>query len=200
MRHTHLLVPVFCLVLMLGASCSRGPSMNQSRSDQPAGSLAVPPAWIKPATAKLENELVASYGGGQRVRVDRGLKQVSYFWRASDGDQQEFESFVRTNFAGDQSSLDTLFTRFEYLLEQTFGHMAEITRELRQQMDLDAGPVQAYDEVFAGYDPSAHVVDDFFNNKLAFVVLLNFPVTTLQERLAQGDRWNRREWAETRLA
>ena len=79
-----------------------------------------------------------------------------------------------------------MFDRFEYLLEQTFGHMAEISRELRQQLDLDAGPVQPYDEMFAGYDPSAHVIDDFFNNKLAFVVLLNFPLTTL--RRAPGRR------------
>ena len=35
---------------------------------------------------------------------------------------------------------------------------------------------------FAGYDPSAHVNDDFFANKLAFVVLLNFPLTTLDQR------------------
>jgi hypothetical protein len=198
MSHTDLLA--FCMVLTLGASCSRGPSMNQSRNDRPAGSSAAPPVWLKPAAAKLENELVAGYGEAQRARVQRGLKQVSYFWRASDGDQQEFESFVRKNFAGDQSSLDTLFNRFEYLLEQTFGHMAEISRELRQQIDLDAGPVQPYDEIFGGYDPSAHVIDDFFDNKLAFVVLLNFPVTTLQERLAQGEKWNRRQWAEARLA
>jgi hypothetical protein len=193
MRRTHLFA--FRLVLMLGASCSREPSMNKSRNDQPAGSSAVPPAWVKSAAAKLENELVARYGEAQR-----GLKQVSYFWNASDGDQQAFESLVKRNFAGDQFSLDTMFNRFEYLLEQTFGHMTEISRELRGQMDLDAGPVQPDDEVFGGYNPSAHLVDDFFNNKLAFVVLLNFPMTTLQERLAQGDQWNRRQWAETRLA
>ena len=54
--------------------------------------------------------------------------------------------------------------------------------------------------MFGGYDPSAHVLDDFFDNKLAFVVLLNFPLTTLQERLEQGPTWSRRRWAEVRLA
>ena len=158
------------------------------------------PAWMKGASAKLEDELVKRYGEPQRVRVQRGLKQVSDFWRASDGDQPLFEELVRKGFAGNQESLDTMFARFENLLEQSFGHMSEITREFRQQTDLDLGPVQPYDEVFAGYDPSAHLTDDFFNNKLAFVVLLNFPLTTLDERLAAGDRWTRRQWAETRLA
>ena len=108
------------------------------------------------------------------------------FWRAEDGSAAAFEDFVRANFAGDQATLDTMFYRYQHLLEQLNGHMHEINREFRQQADLDAGPVLPFDELFAGYDPSAHVVDDFFNNKLAFVALLNFPLTTLEERLSQG--------------
>jgi len=173
---------------------------SQNENNRPTGELVVAPAWLKSAEAKLEGELVQKYGEAQRPRIQRGLKQVSEFWRASDGDQAAFEGFIGGNFAGDQGALDTAFGRFEYLLEQAFGHMAEIGREFRQQTDLDAGPVQPYDKVFAGYDPSAHLTDDFFNNKLAFVVLLNFPLTTLNERLAEGDKWTRRQWAETRLA
>jgi hypothetical protein len=56
------------------------------------------------------------------------------------------------------------------------------------------------DEIFAGFDPSAHIGDDMFSNKLAFVVLLNFPLTTLEERLGEGENWSRRQWAEARLA
>jgi hypothetical protein len=44
------------------------------------------------------------------------------------------------------------------------------------------------------------VIDDFFQNKLAFVVLLNFPLTTLDQRLSEGRNWTRRQWAEARLA
>ena len=32
------------------------------------------------------------------------------------------------------------------------------------------GTILPFDEVLAGYDPSAHTTDDFFGNKLAFVV------------------------------
>lgn len=158
------------------------------------------PRWMESAVVGLEDALVAKWGEPERARIRRGLKQVADFWRVADGDQAAFEDFVRRNFAGDQAARDTLFGRFEYLMEQAIGHMAEIGREFRQHTDLDAGPVQPYDEVFAGYDPGAHLTDDFFDNKLAFVVLLNFPLTTLQERLAEGDGWTRRQWAETRLA
>ncbi len=158
------------------------------------------PAWLPDATAHVQAQLLAQYGEGQRARIERGLKQVGQFWRAEDGDAAAFEAFAATNFAGTPEALNTMFDRYEYLVERTWGHMQEIGRELRQQTDLDAGPIQPYDEVFAGYDPSAHLVADWFENKLAFVVLLNFPLTTLDERVAQGDAWTRRQWAETRLA
>jgi hypothetical protein len=157
-------------------------------------------SWMTNSTTKLQDELLAKYGAQQRERIERGLHQVAEFWRAEDGDAAAFEEFVRTNFAGDQASLDTMFNRFQSLLEQLDGHMHEINRAFNQQSDLDLGPVLPFDETFAGYDPSAHVLDDFFNNKLAFTVLLKFPLTTLDERLKNGPNWTRRQWAETRLA
>jgi hypothetical protein len=156
--------------------------------------------WMRDATAKMEKELIAKYGEDQRPRVERGLRQVAEFWRAEDGDAAVFEEFVLANFAGEPATLDTMLLRYQRLLEQLHGHMHEINREFRQQADLDAGPVLPFDELFAGYDPAAHVVDDFFNNKLAFVVLLNFPLTTLEERLSEGPKWSRKQWAEVRLA
>ena len=158
------------------------------------------PSWMVTATAKLERELTAKYGESQRARLQRGLKQAGEFWRAQDGDAAVLEQFVRSNFAGDQATLDTMFHRFQRLLEQLDGHMHEVSREFRQQQDLDLGPVLPFDEAFAGYDPSAHVLEDFFQNKLAFTVLLNFPLTTLDERLQQGAHWSRLQWAEARLA
>jgi hypothetical protein len=160
----------------------------------------VSPSWMNDSTAKLQKELTAKYGSQQGPRIERGLHQVAEFWRTEDGDAPTFEEFVRTTFAGDQASLDTMFNRFQSLLEQLDGHMHEISREFNQQSDLDLGPVLPFDEMFAGYDPSAHVLDDFFNNKLAFIVLLNFPLTTLDERLKNGPNWSRRQWAEVRLA
>jgi hypothetical protein len=157
-------------------------------------------AQLNDSMRKLETELLAKYGDGQKARLRTGMHQVIQFWRVEDGDATVFENFVRTSFAGDPALLDTMFDRFQRLLEQLDGHMHEISREFAAQQDLDLGPIRPYDEVFGGYDPSAHVVDDFFQNKLAFVVLLNFPITSLEERINLGPKWTRRQWAETRLA
>jgi hypothetical protein len=148
----------------------------------------------------LETELVAKVGEAQRPRLARGIAQVRQFWRASDGDETQLAAFVRTNFAGDPTTLDALFNRLELAFESIDGHMHVMTRDLRQQADLDLGPIYPFDEILAGYAPGAHLSDDLFANKLAFVVLLNFPLTTLEQRLTEGDKWSRGQWAEARLA
>ena len=158
------------------------------------------PSWAAASMSALEEELTAKYGAESRVRLQRGLKQVLQFWREEDGDKTAFEQFVRVHFAADQAARDTLLARFERMVEVLDGHMGEIERHFRTQADLDLGPILPYDELFAGYDPEAHLVDDFFANKLAFVALLNFPLTTLEERLKEGATWSRRQWAEARLA
>jgi hypothetical protein len=158
------------------------------------------PSWVYASAQKLRPELVAKYGEAQTPRIDRGLKQVAELWRTGDGDDAAFEDFVRANFAGDQKTLDELFGRMSFALESLSGHMLEIGRDFRRQSDLDLGPIHPFDEALAGYDPSAHVTEDFFRNKLAFTVLLNFPLTRLEERLANGEKWTRRQWAEARLA
>ncbi len=174
------------------------PVFTQSPSQGSTEMTSLP--WMQSSISKSEQSLVAKYGEGQRARAQRGLKQVAEFWNDKDGDAAQFEEFVTTNFAGDQPTLDTMFNRYESLLEKYFGHMQEIGREFRTQSDLDLGPILPFDDIFSGYDPSAHFLDDAFQNKMAFVVLLNFPLTTLDQRLTEGPSWSRRQWAEARLA
>ncbi len=158
------------------------------------------PAVIAQMTLdKIAAELGPSLTAVDRQRLARGLEQTARLWRAEDGDEGAFETFVKLQFIPVGPKLDTAFARTERLFEQLQGHMVEIGRELRSQTDLDLGEILPIDEIFAGYDPSAHVLDDLFANKLAFVILLNFPQTTLEERLRDGERWSRREWAEVRL-
>ena len=165
-----------------------------------APAFAQQPDWMKDSMQKLETELVAKYGESHRARVQRGLRQVADFWRAEDGDRAAFEELVRTHYAGDPATRDALFNRMQFILESVYGHMTEIARDLQWQSDLDVGTVYPFDEILAGYSPGAHITDDFFANKIAFIVLLNFPITTLEQRLTEGEKWSRREWAETALA
>src|SRR3981081_826168 len=99
------------------------------------------PAWLSRLPSRVEGELVAKYGDAQRARAHRGLQQIAQFWRAGDGDSATFESFALENFAGTPAAVDTLFTRFQDLLEQYNGHMQEIGRAFRNQSDVNSGSI-----------------------------------------------------------
>ncbi|MCK4755247.1 MAG: hypothetical protein KAS58_08435, partial [Calditrichia bacterium] len=157
------------------------------------------PSWIAMSAEKMKIELSTKYGKGQAKRIQTGIQQVSDYWRVEDGDSETFESFIRTNFAGDQETLEVMFSRFQEHLETLNGHLDRIVLNFREQADLDRGIIHPFDEIFAAYAPGAHITDDFFNNKLAFIALLNFPLSTLEERSTDGMSWTRRQWAETRL-
>jgi hypothetical protein len=176
--------------LALGASLMAG--AHAADPAQPAGLAQALPA--------IEAALVEEHGEDQRARIARGLRQAASLWRAEDGDAEAFARFAQTHFAGDEPTLDALFERYQYRLERLDGHMNKLVQEFRRHSDLDHGPVLPFDQLFAGYNPAAHVSEDMFRNRLAFVVLLNFPLTTLEQRLAEGSEWSRRQWAEVRLA
>ncbi|MCI0415243.1 hypothetical protein L0222_20925 [bacterium] len=147
----------------------------------------------------MEQELIDKHGESSRNRIQQGLRQASEYWRDTDGDWAAFEEFVRNNFIADQRNLDETFKRLEFAFEALLGHLHEINVAFRQQSDLNAGPILPVDEILGAFDPYAHINDDFFANKLAFIALLNYPLTTLDQRL-KGENWSRRQWAETRLA
>ncbi len=165
-----------------------------------AGQPMVADGELVEAAKKVEMELIAKFGEGSSARIRRGIGQVRSFWRTEDGDAEAFKGFVREQFVADPKLLDVTFDRFEFLLESFDGHVNEIRRDFQRQLDLDLGPIEPIDGLFGDFSPGAHFSEDAFSTKVAFAALLNFPLTSLDERLKQGPEWTRRQWAEARLA
>jgi hypothetical protein len=161
----------------------------------PAGP-AIPDETVAQAKAALR----AQHGEAEAARIDRGVDQVRSLWRADDGDAAAFLAFVQAEFLPAGPMLDATFERLEFASERIGGYFTSLGRDLRRGVDLDLGPLLPLDQRLAAFSPDAHLTEDLFTSKIAFVVLLNFPRTTLQERLTQGMSWSRRQWAETRLA
>jgi hypothetical protein len=178
-------------LLVMLCSISVGPAAGQD----PAHA-----ASLERAGQRLQTELGAAQGEETRARLRQGLEQVRAFWRPEDGDAADFEAFVRTHFAADEGRRDTMLRRFEATFEQLDGLMLEAVRQLRMHSDVERGEILPFDRLLAAYNPGAHLTSDLFANRIAFVALLNFPLTTLEERLAAAGGWSRRDWAEARLA
>ena len=134
-----------------------------------------------------------------KTRIEEGVRQVAALWQKQDGTADEFREFCVKNFISDPVELERTFTRFEENLETIYGHNHEISMNLSKPTQLELGPVLPVDYLFAEYDPFAHIQDDFFKTKIAFVILLNFPRYTLEQKLENAPDWSRAEWAKARL-
>jgi hypothetical protein len=190
MKKTALFIVAFCAFLFESASAEK--------VDETLDSMI--PSFLKTSVTKLENDLIQKHGISQKERIKRGIRQVAIFWKKEDGDKKVFESFVNENFISNTNELNELFKRLERKFEALDGYMTEIVYEFRREIDLDTGKLFPIDEIFGSYDPTAHINEDFFKNKIAFIILLNFPIATFQERNSEGVSWSRQRWAEVRLA
>lgn len=147
---------------------------------------------------KAVEALLARYGSEEEVRIRRGVEQVAARWWPEDGTGEEFVAFCRDSFLP-KKELGPAFTRLEAALEQIEGHLHEVRRFLTAPLDLDTGPVSKVDALLAKVDLASHLSEDLFRSKVAHLALLNFPVHSLRERLAEGERWSRETWAQSRI-
>lgn len=157
-------------------------------------------SFIMETTVKQTvDSLVSKYGEEFRERVSRGVNQAAFYWNSSDGSEQDFMKYCTDNFIADDDSLFKYFNRISENLETIFGYSTRITTLLQIPVQLDIGEVLPVDEVFAAYMPLNHLRDDFYNNKLAFFIILNFPKYSLEEKTTLGPTWSSQEWAYARL-
>ncbi|MBU4268758.1 MAG: hypothetical protein KJ808_07940 [Acidobacteria bacterium] len=148
---------------------------------------------------KVKAELLQKYGESEKFRIERGVSQVADLWRATDGSIKEFTAFCSENFVADGAALEAFFKKLEFYSEALGGHFNEMSLDKDQPVDLDWGEITPIDIAMNGYNPAAHVSEDLFQSKLAFISLLNFPVYSLQEKDGLGVNWNRRQWAYARM-
>ena len=153
----------------------------------------------KEVRTKVKQALLSKFGENAKFRIERGVEQTANLWIENDGTKEDFMNFCNENFAGSDTALESLFIKIEYYNEVLNGSMIEMSMGLKQYLDLDWGEVQSIDLLMGGYDPSSHLNDDMFSNKFAFVLTLNFPNYTLDEKIMLGQKWNRLEWAYARL-
>ncbi len=188
-------VLVMILALALGLGAGRVASASTSE-------VSPSPAHVADAEVQAAiDALVEQHGDAEAERIRRGVAQVRDFWRlGEDGDADAFRAFVEAEFVPQGEQLDEVFERFEFALERIDGYFNSMGRDLSLQADLDRGPLLSLDHRLAAYNPGAHVLDDMFQNQMAFIALLNFPLSSLDQRLEEGMEWSRRQWAEARLA
>lgn len=153
----------------------------------------------QPTVEKVTKALTDSLGEAAKFRIERGVIQAASLWRESDGSAADFEKFCKENFVAEEVALETLFKKLERNFEIFRGYFHKMDVLLKEPIQITGPEIEPVDMMFGSYDASAHLDDDFFNNKIAFLTALNFPFYSLKEKTEKGESWSRRDWAYARM-
>ena len=189
MNKIFLFLGLFLIVLIVGC----GKSTQSGKGESNISSIA------QQTIDQTIKSLLNKYGDKDKIRIEKGVRQAASYWTKDDGSSKEFQDFCISYFISSDEELDNIFQRLSTNFEVLGGHFNKIVLDLNRPLHLDIGEMLPVDILFGAYNPSSHLMDDFYKNKIAFHVLLNFPFYTLKEKEELGINWSRKEWAYARV-
>jgi len=185
MKKIAILLSVLCL------ACTTNSVKKQTVTDTKYISDALVKATID--TVKTINPAASD------MLLTKGIEHAASLWSADDGAPADFIAFVKENYIADPVQREVVFNKISKYIESLYGNFDNITLALREVLDLSNGEISDIDKMFGNYSVGAHLQSDFYENKIAFAIALNFPYYTLNEKQELGQNWNRTEWAMARL-
>ncbi len=153
----------------------------------------------KQTIIKTIKALETKFGTQSIERFKLSVPQAASFWTKEDGSKKDFIQFCLDNFVNTQDSLNKVFMRLSRNFESIYGLNNKLIVELNWPLQVVGDEELAIDSFFGGYDPTANLSNDFYKNKIAFYVILNFPFYSLEQKQEFGSKWTRKEWAYARM-
>jgi hypothetical protein len=147
----------------------------------------------------LIDSVMASNPAADKMLLEKGVRHAGSLWRETDGSVSEFSEFVKSHYISDPLKRSEEFRKISRYLESLSGYFNEITLGMRRTLDESGGEIFDIDKMFGNYSAGAHMQNDFYSNKIAFEIALNYPYFTLEEKEKSGSGWSREEWAMARL-
>lgn len=146
----------------------------------------------------IQSTIAAIQAKGENKNLTEvGVRQVARLWQPQDGTDTEFQEFCINNYISDPVQKQQIFQKVSNYLEALWGHFNEITLQLQLNVHENNGPLHDIDPMFGAYSPGAHLINDFYNNKIGFIIALNFPEVSLQDKEKLGN--DRTTWAYARM-
>ena len=179
---------VLAATIVLSACCKKNNDATMNNIDQ---------SCVEQTVKALGEKYTGAEGVEDRIK--RGLEQAAVLWTSADGTPEEFKAFCVENFVADPDARARMADQLEKNFESLWGCFNKMNVDLNLPIHVDGPEPTPLDEMFGAYSPSAHFTDDMFEQKIAFVVVLNFPFYTLEEKNTLGANWSRQEWAYSRL-
>ena len=150
---------------------------------------------VETTLARLGEE----YPEGLLPTAENGIRQAAGLWRASDGNAPGFIDFCVENYCATEAAREVLYEKLSGAFENMYGTSNQLSVELKKPAHLEGGTLLPVDYILGNYDPSAHMMEDLFVNKVAFICVLNFPNYSLSQKDSLGRNWDRKQWAYARM-
>ena len=145
------------------------------------------------------DELMNQHPDASKSLIEKGVKQGALLWTRNDGSPEDYKAFCEDNYVSNSEERKQLFERFDRHFEVIWGNLLKLQLELNEPNHMDVGDLTDIDMMFAAYNPQAHLDEDLYASKIAFIVALNFPELSLDEKNEMGKDWDSLEWAYARL-
>jgi len=182
---------LFTAAIVLLAACSS----DKKESRPSASSMYIDETSI----SSIVQNVKSSNPGADAEHLETGVKHAASLWRAEDGTPEGFADFVKENYISDPEKREILFSKISSYMESISGNFNEITLDLKKILDETGADIDEVDRMFGNYSVGSHLSDDLYGNKIAFMIALNFPYYTLEEKEKLGPSWSRLEWAMARM-
>lgn len=157
-------------------------------------------AYITETNVKaIFDSVKAELSAADLYLLEKGVKHAASLWRKEDGTLADFSEFVKNNYLPDPVSRKVALKKISIYLESISGNFNETTLVLKKTLDEPLGNIDEIDKMFGNYSVGSHLQNDFYANRIAFYIALNFPYFTLAEKEKLGPEWSREEWAMARL-
>ena len=153
-------------------------------------------AAIDPVVIKATTDLIIEKGGDPAI-VAKGVAQAARLWQENDGNGDVFKNFCIENYIIDPVEKEAVFLKISKYLEGIYGYYSLMSVWLDWNTTIDTGPLHPIDYKFSAFSPSSHLSNDLYENKIAFIIVLNFPQLSLGEKEALGN--DRKAWAYARM-
>ncbi|MCU0462122.1 MAG: hypothetical protein MUF36_08930 [Bacteroidales bacterium] len=184
-------IPILLLLITLFIACTTTETKKASADSEGLINETIISAVV--------DAVKSSQPAADQALLGKGVKHAASLWRAEDGSASDFTEFVKTNYIADRTKRKVIFNKISSYFESIYGNFNEVSMDLKKILDEDAGEIDEVDRMFGNYSVGAHLQDDFYGNKIAFIVALNFPYYTLAEKEQLGPSWSREEWAMSRM-
>lgn len=149
--------------------------------------------------ASVETELMQKHPSCDAALMKRGVAQVASLWQDADGNEEDFRNFIANNYIADEMSRKKLFDKLCKYYEVLKGTSNQVAVQLSLPTILAGPDPTAIDYIMSAFNPYSHLWSDLYENKVAFITILNFPNYTLDEKNQFGPSWSRLQWAYARM-